>query len=286
MNIIDYKLLQKFEYVIHIADIHIYNDDTSLHSRKNEYVSVFSNLILDLKNNKNIKKNNTITMIAGDIFNDPYKDKGKTTPNAVRLFKNLIYKLSKLTVVVIIPGNHDNNIKFQNNEDYSIIDTLSSVLDGMTGIDKNIFYLKKTGTYLLGNCYFYTTSVFDIDCIKGKENYSKRQELLPKKINNVNGEIHICLLHCAIDGLVTQDGFILPNCTYKLDDITPYDFTMLGDWHTTKFFNDTIAYPGSLIQQNQGESIDKHGYILWDLYNKKGKFYKIPNDYGYVTLYS
>ena len=44
----------------------------------------------------------------------------------------------------------------------------------------------------------------------------------------------------------------------------------------------TIAYASSLIQQNYGESINKHGMVKWDVEKKKGEFMEIHNENGYV----
>ena len=45
-----------------------------------------------------------------------------------------------------------------------------------------------------------------------------------------------------------------------------------------------IAYCGSLIQQNHGESLEKHGYLLWDVPTRTFEEFNIPNDYGFYTL--
>ena len=45
----------------------------------------------------------------------------------------------------------------------------------------------------------------------------------------------------------------------------------------------TIAYPGSLIQQNHGEKLG-HGILVWDLETKTPEFVEIKNDYGYYTF--
>ena len=59
---------------------------------------------------------------------------------------------------------------------------------------------------------------------------------------------------------------------------------MLGDIHKYQSITETMAYCGSLIQQNQGESVREHGYIKWDLAKGTHKFYEIWNDYGYITI--
>lgn len=46
---------------------------------------------------------------------------------------------------------------------------------------------------------------------------------------------------------------------------------------------DWMAYPGSLIQQSYGESIDK-GYLLWDVENNNHERRFILNDYGFAKL--
>lgn len=45
-----------------------------------------------------------------------------------------------------------------------------------------------------------------------------------------------------------------------------------------------IVYPGSAIQQNHGESLDNHGWCLWDIPSKSFEFVPLENEYGYVTL--
>ena len=47
------------------------------------------------------------------------------------------------------------------------------------------------------------------------------------------------------------------------------DFVMLGDIHRCQFLDDkkTVAYPGSSIQQNYGESPGK-GFLVWDIRDK------------------
>jgi len=284
----DYNLEVDIEFVIHLADIHINNEDGGVISRKDEYESVFTNLIIDIKNNTKTKKNNTIIYIAGDIFDAARREKGRTTSTAVALFKGLLYKLCKLGLVVIIPGNHDNNITYKSIEDDTITDTLTGVLEGMKGINNSIFYLKDSGIYKIGNCIFYHTSVFDIDCRTGAsiDKYNERLSFLQKKLFNYDNCFHIGALHCGIEKQQLTNGYILKDCTYKLDDLKQYDFTMLGDNHKYQYLDleQTIGYPGSLIQQNHGEYINNHGYILWNLNKKTNDYHEIPNDYGFITI--
>lgn len=44
-----------------------------------------------------------------------------------------------------------------------------------------------------------------------------------------------------------------------------------------------IEFPGSLIQQNFGEELN-HGFLVWDVPNRKSEFIHIPNEIGYATI--
>ena len=64
-----------------------------------------------------------------------------------------------------------------------------------------------------------------------------------------------------------------------------FDMALLGDIHKRQTIGgDHIAYAGSMIQQNHGESLDKHGYLLWDVPTRTFEEFNIPNDYGFYTL--
>ena len=47
--------------------------------------------------------------------------------------------------------------------------------------------------------------------------------------------------------------------------------------------NESMAYVGSLIQQNFGESIDK-GYLLWNIESRSHVRKFIPNDFGFAKI--
>ena len=44
------------------------------------------------------------------------------------------------------------------------------------------------------------------------------------------------------------------------------------------------AYPGSLIQQNFGETVDQHGFLLWDINNDTVEEFDIDNDCKRITV--
>jgi len=46
-----------------------------------------------------------------------------------------------------------------------------------------------------------------------------------------------------------------------------------------------IKYSGSAIQQDHGESVDRHGFLVWDVKNRKSELVKLENEFGYYTFH-
>jgi DNA repair exonuclease SbcCD ATPase subunit len=71
-----------------------------------------------------------------------------------------------------------------------------------------------------------------------------------------------------------------------------HHIALLGDIHKKQdlqHFDDlnqkpAVSYPGSMIQQNHGESLENHGFSVWDLKTKTYKFYELKNDYGFFKV--
>jgi exonuclease SbcC len=279
-EIINLNIGNEYKNIVHMADIHIPNDLEN-GVLQDEYNKVLNNVDLDIQMRGELTRKNTCIIIAGDIFDMDRGLGNKLHPNAIAMFKTFIKKISKRGTLVLIAGNHDNNITHQH-KDGKVIDILSSVINDTDNVGKDIFYLRDTGRYKLGNLLLYHTSVFDID---KTEMYEDRLNFLQNRIEYDNLK-HIGILHCSIDGQTLENGFVLKGCAYRICDLEEYDICCLGDTHKQQFLgcNKNIGYPNSLVQQNQGESLKEHGYILWDLGTFKGTFYEIPNEYGYVTV--
>ena len=45
-----------------------------------------------------------------------------------------------------------------------------------------------------------------------------------------------------------------------------------------------IAYPSSLIQQNFGESVSKHGFLFWDVPKRAFEEHDIDTDFGFYQF--
>ena len=248
---------KSIDTIYHIADIHIHNDT----NRYDEYNNVFTNLY------KKIDKSETsIIVIVGDIIHKS----NKISPECISLTKQFFFNLSNIAPTILIAGNHDDNIRGNDTK----IDSISAIIKDLDY--KNLHYFKETGIYNVGtNISFGVISVFDETLIK-LEDFNNTQRC------------KIGLYHGMVQSSIDKKNTI-PNGNYKFtsNDFINYDLVLLGDIHKLSFLNEkkTIAYCGSLIQQNHGEDLITHGgCIKWNLKDKSHNFLEIPNNYGFITI--
>ena len=247
-----------FTHIIHLSDLHIRPND-----RHNEYKHVFAKLYESI--NK-IKKSGikAIIIITGDIFDNV----NRFLPEQYELCNELFTTLSSIYPLLIINGNHDM-------KDISRLDSITPSAYGRP----NFYYLLKSGAYEYGNVVFSLTSLYD------NHPFITRNQIKTNKTC-------IALYHGTLDGSINDDGFIFKNEESnsrfrKKSDFDNYDAVLLGDIHKMQSLSSTIWYSGSLIQQNYGETLRNHGFLLWDIYNKTNinvSFNEICSEYGMITI--
>lgn len=246
--------LKTIDNIYHLADIHIRNL-----KRHNEYQTVFDRSV-DL-----IKQSigpNDIIFLAGDIVHA----KTDMTPELVQVVQRFFKQFADLAPTILIAGNHDCNL---NNK--SRLDALTPIVNALN--HPNMFYLKDSGIYQLANKHFTVMSVFDTPA-----SYIKANEF--------TADYKIALHHGAVDTAQTDVGFVLSNKHVTVEMFNGYDLTLLGDIHKpAQYLNKakTVAYPGSLLQQNHGEAL-VHGFLVWNTTTKQSKFIEVPNDTCYYTV--
>ena len=243
---------RKLKHIHHISDIQIRNL-----KRHREYEEVFNRLYEEVKKNPN----NAISYIGGDIAHSKTEMSPELVDQLSRLFKNL----ADICPLVIIAGNHDANLNNRNR-----MDVLTPIVENLN--HPNLHYLKKTGVYRCGDTNLVVWDVWDKE-----SDYIKAKDIKQDGTN-------VVLYHGTVDRSETDLGFKLPS-KVKMRMFKDYDLALLGDIHKRQFINkeETIAYCGSLIQQNHGEDIGK-GYLLWDVPKRKSQYIEIPNDFGYYTI--
>ncbi len=246
--------IRKVDKIFHIADVHIRNVN-----RHKEYTDVFKKLYSYIKKNKT---ENSLIYVAGDIVHA----KTDMSPELIEMTSDFFRSLANISPTIIITGNHDCNLNNSNR-----LDALSPIVKALK--HKNIHYLKDNGIYKISNIHFNVMSVFEkpINYIKAKD---------------IDGDIKIALHHGAVNSAKTDIGYEITNTHVTTDLFDGHDLVLLGDIHKPEQYLDTektIAYPGSLVQQNHGEALT-HGILEWDMESMTSKFIEIENQFGYYTF--
>jgi DNA repair exonuclease SbcCD ATPase subunit len=255
----------EIKYIYHLSDIHINNT-----KRHTEYNEVFTRLYDKLRKKIGDNQSSSLIVLTGDIMHGKTEISPESMIIAYYFFKNL----SDIATVICIVGNHDCNLS-----NLDRLDPLSPIVHDI-GRLKNFYYLKKSGFYQYYNIMFGYTSIFDQKLVSadqiGKVQWSKVKQ---------HNRYRIALYHGPVQGSVTDVGYRMRG-DLIVDHFKGYDYVLLGDNHRHQYLNNekTIAYAGSLIQQDYGEKLKGHGFIRWNLEDQESRFYEIQNDYGYIKL--
>lgn len=289
-----------FQKIIHISDIHIRAGDTKV-SRYDEYSLQIDRLLEALGR---FDETECVVVLTGDIFHEKYH----IGPSGQLLAKRLFRGLSRFTTLVI-KGNHDYR---QDQKDEP--DMLKPYFDDMP---ENLHYLEDTDLYEFENIEFGVVAIEETLNNAAKGGNCARPAFPCPSPKSDTIEYRIALFHGSAGGAILQNG---TNVDDRGDNISvrgwipkEYDAILLGDIHVqqvhcvkpaegTEFLDRTKktmyisgrykmdpsqspwGYSGSLIQQNMGESLWGHGFIVWDLEEKEITAYHVRNDYGKVSV--
>ena len=263
--------------IFHIADLHVRMGD-AVRARIPEYRLVFKSFLQVLEDNTDVQEGHAILVIAGDVFHN----KGRMETEGAFLFFDFISKLLDLLPVIIICGNHD----FRQ-DDPSFTDNIEPIVApyrNNKGKKNNIHYLRDTGLYEYGNVGFGFVSVKDtLRETAGSGLVDKLPKFPSPRGFSKNVELRSALFH----GSVANDLYF--GKTYPLEWFRGYDIAILGDIHRQQVNVGldgliTWAYPGSMIQQTDGEDTFGHGFIMWDTETKKATPHHLQNPFGTITV--
>lgn len=247
-----------FTHIIHVSDIHIKPRD-----RFDEYEQVFNKLYAEINKLKS-KKIKAIIVITGDILDN----KHVFSPSTYKLCGDLFTNLANLYPTIVILGNHD----------FASLTMLDSVSPVAYPRD-NFYFLTKSGIYNYGNVSFVLNSLYD-----NTYEFIKREHVKTDKLCAL-------LYHGTIENSSTDDGIVFKNegttRFRKKSDLDGYDIVLLGDIHKFQEVKKNAYYSGSLIQQNFGETVNNHGFLVWNIKDKNNiqvEFKEIINEYGRITV--
>jgi DNA repair exonuclease SbcCD ATPase subunit/DNA repair exonuclease SbcCD nuclease subunit len=250
--------LTKVDHILHIADIHLRN-----WKRHVEFKEVFKKLFEAVDS----LPENSIVTVGGDIVHA----KTDMSPELINMVSYLFNGLADRRPTIVICGNHDTNLNNNNR-----LDALTPIVEANR--HSNLFYLRNSGLYEIGDVCISVMSLLDdtseyitVDKIPTDKNYKCK----------------IAMYHGTVANSKVDSGLVLSH-GLEWDTFAGFDLALLGDIHKRQILSkeDPIMfYPGSLVQQNFGESFEGHGYALIDLTdNLSYTFHDIPNDYGFYTL--
>lgn len=247
--------------IIHIADVHIPNNNEN-----RPYDKMLESFMEQLYINelKDYNKDEVRIVMCGDIF----ESKIKATNEAKAMFHNLLNFCNKHCKTIIIAGNHD---MLMNNQDR--MDSITPTFQ-IEGVYENVIYLDailnyKSGYYEDDNIIWNLFSSFD--------------NFAPTNLDHSDYPNHkiIGVYHGDVTGAITDLGHKTAH-GIDVNTFNNCDCVMMG--HIHKFqelqHNDIpLVYAGSLFQQNIGEKINGHGYVVWDMENITYNHVEVNNDY-------
>ena len=241
--------------VYHLADLHICNLP-----RHKEYRLIFKKFLKQVKEDK---IEDSLIYIAGDVAHA----KTEMSPELIHEISWFLTECAKLRETILITGNHDCNLNNSHR-----LDVLTPIVENLN--NPRIHYLRDTGVYPIHNLNFVVYSILD-----DKENWPKGKD--------VKEENTICLFHGPVNKAQTDIGYIVSSNSFQVEMFDGFDMAMLGDIHKRQTFGkgyEWVAYAGSMVQQNHGEMLEKHGYLLWDIPTRTFTEHHIHNDYGFLTV--
>lgn len=270
---------RKIKTIFHIADIHVRTGT----DRVEEYESVFQSL-LEISACEDVQNGNALLLIAGDL----YHHKGRVDSTGGKMMFDFINSLLEVIPVLIICGNHD-----MRQEDIECTDMISFLVSPYSRKDRELHYLSETGLYKYDNVGFGIVSIKDTLRANNTFGICDRLPDFPDPAlldNDPMIDVKVALFHGSLSGTVLSSGrkHNPLGQRYEITWFRGYDIAMLGDNHKQQIINSTDslswAYPGSLVQQDFGESVSGHGYVKWDVVSKIGTTHDLPNDFGRITI--
>lgn len=252
---------KKIKFIAHLADVHIRT--YRLHE---EYKEVFTKLIDELTIKfKDIEYEEARIVIVGDLFHQ----KITVSNEQIILGSWFLDELSKIAPVVLVAGNHD---LLENNK--SRLDSITPIINLLD--NPNIYYYKESKCYPDNNIVWVNYSIFEDN---ERPDIEKCKEVLPD-------HKYVGLFHAPLIGAKTDIGYTF-DTGESASHFVGCDYVLLGDIHKhQEIVEDGIkcVYPSSLIQQNFGESINNHGYLLWDVETGEYTMEEIENEHLNVTF--
>lgn len=189
-----------------------------------------------------------------------------------------LQELDKICPTLVIAGNHDLNL-----QNLSKIDSITPIFE-MADF-KQTRYLDMDFGYKSG--FIRDDNV--VWCLYSTFVGFEKPEFVPDKETNPDKNVkYIGLIHGEINGATTNNNMVSENALdVGLFDGT--DFVIAGHIHKQQVIEGNrtkIVYCSSLKQKNFGETVSKHGFVLYDVETGNFEFIETPNKTASFYKYS
>lgn len=253
--------------IIYCADIHIRN-----FKRIDEYQEQLQKFVDECKEYQSKYKEDEVRIvIAGDLLHNKLDISGEGYVLASWFLK----QLDNISKTIVIGGNHDVNMG-----NLSRIDPLTAIFS-MCNF-KQTYYLDKELNYESG-CMIDDNVVW---CLFSTFNNFARPNIEETRIENPD-KTFIGLFHGEIKSVKTDAGYTSEH-GLEASHFDGLDFCICGHIHKRQkisYNGIPLVYAGSLIQQDHGENISGHGYIILDADSLTYEEKNLPNpNRGFFTF--
>ena len=239
--------------IVHVSDIHIKN--FKFHKQYNEVFNSLYEKVREVKPD--------IIINTGDTAHT----KLDLSPAYFEMTAKLFENLANIAPLHVILGNHDLNLSNRDRQD-----AVTPIVEALK--NSNIHLHKYSKKFSIGDFNFHVLSIVD------EENWD---------LNVDETKTNIALFHGSVEGSETDTGFAMTHGDIGFSVLEKFDYALLGDIHKTNQaidFAGRCRYPGSLVQQNHGETNDK-GFLLWNIQDKETfnvEHVQIENPYPFFTI--
>lgn len=253
--------------IIATADIHIRNT-----KRMDEYQEKLETFIKKCKEIANENgPDKTRIVIVGDLFHNKLDISGEGYTMAAWLLR----ELDKIAKTIVIAGNHDMNM-----DNLSRLDPISALFS-MQPFTKT-YYLDREADYE-SRCIADDNIVW---CLYSSFDSFNKPNIAETRLKNPD-KTFIGLFHGDMKSAKDDSGY---QSDKGLDPsyFDELDCCLMGHIHKRqciKYEGTPLVYCGSLIQQDHGENLSKHGFIVWDVKNSSYDDVDFKDDkYGYYDF--
>jgi DNA repair exonuclease SbcCD nuclease subunit len=239
--------------IVHVSDIHVKN--FKFHKQYNEIFADLYEKVRDIKPD--------IIVNTGDTAHT----KLDLSPAYFEMTAKLFENLASIAPLHVILGNHDLNLSNKDRQD-----AVTPIVEALK--NPNIILHKYSEKFNIGDFNFHVLSIVD------EENWD---------LNVDESKVNIALFHGSVEGSQTDMNFTMTHGDIGFDVLEKFDYALLGDIHKTNQsldFAGRCRYPGSLVQQNHGETNDK-GFLVWNIEDKENFFVEhvqLNNPYPFCTI--